>query len=111
MREFVLDIQSGEACAPGDEIPQIDDPRFGLAARSRSRTVRRTWLDTFDWRLFRAGLTLELAADRGAAELVLTGRDGELVAIEQAGRGRRGDSGDDDGQAGWRISWPCRACS
>ena len=37
----------------------------------------RTWLDTFDWRLFRAGLTLELSTGRGTAQLVLTGRDGE----------------------------------
>ena len=29
---------------------------------------RRTWFDTFDWRLYRAGLTLEYAAaHRGAA--------------------------------------------
>ena len=48
-------------------------------------TVRRAWLDTFDWRLYRAGLTLEQVTARGTAELVLTGRDGALIA----GRGRR----------------------
>ena len=57
-------------------------PGSGSSAAVRSRRLRRTWLDTFDWRLFRAGLTLELSAGRGAAELVLTGRDGELVAVE-----------------------------
>jgi len=82
LREFVL---VGEAQEPGNNLPQIDDPRFGIATARKSRTVRRTWLDTFDWRLFRAGLTLELIAGRGTAELVLTGRDGELVASEPGG--------------------------
>ena len=82
LREFVLVGESQEA---GNNLPQIDDPRFGIAAAHKSRTVRRTWLDTFDWRLFRAGLTLELLAGRGTAELVLTGRDGELVATEPTG--------------------------
>ena len=84
LREFVL---VGEPQEPGNNLPQIDDPRFGIATTSKSRTVRRTWLDTFDWRLFRAGLTLELLAGRGTAELVLTGRDGELVATEPTGTG------------------------
>jgi CHAD domain-containing protein len=82
LREFVL---VGDAQEPGNSLPQIDDPRFGIATAHKSRTVTRTWLDTFDWRLFRAGLTLELLADRGTAELVLTGRDGELVATEPTG--------------------------
>jgi CHAD domain-containing protein len=84
LREFVL---VGEPQEPGNNLPQIDDPRFGIATTSKSRTVRRTWLDTFDWRLFRAGLTLELLTGRGTAELVLTGRDGELVATEPIGTG------------------------
>lgn len=82
LREFVL---VGAAQEPGNSLPQIDDPRFGIATAHKSRTVRRTWLDTFDWRLFRAGLTLELLTSRGTAELVLTGRDGELVATEPTG--------------------------
>jgi CHAD domain-containing protein len=75
--QFVL---TGEANQSGRDLPQLDDPRVRLASGSKSRTVRRTWLDTFDWRLFRAGLTLEQVADRGSTELVLTGRGGELVA-------------------------------
>jgi CHAD domain-containing protein len=47
------------------------------------RACRRTWLDTFDWRLHRAGLTLEQAARGGQIDLVLTGRDGGVVAAEQ----------------------------
>ena len=95
LREFVL---VGEAQEPGTTLPRIDDPRFGIARPHKSRTVRRTWLDTFDWRLFRAGLTLELLAGRGTAELVLTGRDGELVATEPA----------DTGNSSAPIRWPSR---
>ena len=29
--------------------------RFSVVPASRARTLRRTWLDTFDWRLHRAG--------------------------------------------------------
>jgi CHAD domain-containing protein len=99
LREFVL---VGKAGAPGHELPQVGDPRFGITANGRSRTIRRTWLDTFDWRLFRAGLILELLAGRGASELVLTGRDGELVATEPIG-GRRHRN---DEETVKRIRWP-----
>jgi CHAD domain-containing protein len=34
---------------------------------------RRTWLDTFDWRLHRAGLTLEYAGRSRGGELLLSG--------------------------------------
>jgi len=34
---------------------------------------RRTWLDTFDWRLYRAGLTLEYAGRPRGGELLLSG--------------------------------------
>ena len=90
-REFVLD-ESG--------LPESDDDLIALGARLRWRSngravaVRRAWLDTFDWRLYRAGLTLELAAGRGTAQLTLTGRDGAVVAAQQAGTG------------GARPKWP-----
>ncbi|HEY1618450.1 MAG TPA: CHAD domain-containing protein [Streptosporangiaceae bacterium] len=57
---------------PGSEL------RFGPAGRPV--TMRRTWLDTFDWRLYRAGLTLEQVTGAGVSELRLTGRDGTLLA-------------------------------
>ena len=91
VREFVL-VQTDDARTPGGSFPQLADPRFSLASGGPSRRLRRTWLDTFDWRLFRAGLSLELRAGRGAAELVLTGRDGELVAVEPVTE---------------PVSWPC----
>ena len=86
VREFVL---LDGARALGDDLPLADAAPFTIAGAGRSRTVRRTWLDTFDWRLYRAGLTLELLAGRGVTELVLTGRDGELAAADPAPGGLR----------------------
>ncbi len=66
-----------------------DDPLVGvLAALGQAFTVteergapgsgarQRTWLDTFDWRLYNAGLILEHEQTRRAARLILTGQDG-----------------------------------
>jgi CHAD domain-containing protein len=66
-----------------DDITEPPGSEFTLVAGARLPALRRTWLDTFDWRLFRAGLTLEQVTGRGTAELRLTGRDGALTAIEQ----------------------------
>jgi CHAD domain-containing protein len=44
-----------------------------------TRRARRIWLDTFDWRLYRAGLTLQQVTDRNATELVLTTQDGTQI--------------------------------
>jgi len=99
LREFVL---ADDAAAPGDDVLQVGDPRFEIADGGRTRTLRRTWLDTFDWRLFRAGLTLELRSGAGVGELVLTGRDGDLLARVPAATAKR-----PAGQNGERIRWPC----
>lgn len=48
------------------------------------RTVRRTWLDTFDWRLFRAGLTLEHTGHAEGGELLLATIAGRQVASSPA---------------------------
>ena len=90
VREFVVRDEgpAGGQHPAGDGVPQICDPRFSIADGGRPRTLRRTWLDTFEWRLFRAGLNLECTAGRGTSELTLTGRDGERVATEVAGRTR-----------------------
>ncbi len=85
-RGFVL----GDAGTSADELLARAAADAGMAAggglqlerAGAASTCRRTWLDTFDWRLYRAGLTLEQSAARGAAELVLTGRDGEVLAVE-----------------------------
>ncbi len=65
------------AVAPGAGLRWADGDGDG------ARSCRRTWLDTFDWRLYRAGLTLEQVTGDGAAGLTLTGRDGEELAAEQ----------------------------
>jgi CHAD domain-containing protein len=42
----------------------------------RPAACRRTWLDTFDWRLHRAGLILEYAGRPRGGELLLSGASG-----------------------------------
>jgi CHAD domain-containing protein len=80
-----------DLAADGAVQPSEDDmlaalaPRFALGAAGRSRTLRRTWLDTFDWRLHRAGLTLEYVSGPRPAELVLASAAGDL-ARQPAGR-------------------------
>jgi CHAD domain-containing protein len=53
--------------------PEFDvaPERPGISALGRGR--RTTWLDTFDWRLHKAGLTLEYLPARGGSELRLSG--------------------------------------
>ncbi|MEP7026334.1 MAG: hypothetical protein ABJB47_21530, partial [Actinomycetota bacterium] len=102
LREFVLDGAgtpgSGDGLAPPGPVPLGPVPlgsvphgsvplgsRFSWQADGRAATVRRTWLDTFDWRLYRAALTLEFSSGRGGGEFRLTGRDGGLLASQPAG--------------------------
>ena len=56
----------GERPAPA-AVRDALAPRFTVVPATRARTLRRTWLDTYDWRLYRAGLTLECVAGRGPA--------------------------------------------
>jgi CHAD domain-containing protein len=75
-QDFVL----GDGLEPApEELQAALEPRFSVVRAGRSRTVRRTWLDTFDWRLHRAGLTLELVTGRGHGQLVLTAAGGERL--------------------------------
>src|SRR5215813_11292443 len=60
-------------------------PRFSVVPARGTRRQRRTWLDTFDWRLHRAGLTLECVTGRGPAELVLSGMAGERITAAANG--------------------------
>lgn len=55
-------------------------PRFSAAPAGRSRTLRLTWLDTFDWRLHQAGLTLVHAVGSRVSDYTLTGDDGEQIS-------------------------------
>jgi CHAD domain-containing protein len=61
------------------------------AAAGFGGTRRTTWLDTFDWRLHKAGLTLRCVPGRGGSELRLSGADAgqdatQLVTGWQASR-------------------------
>src|SRR5215472_105635 len=56
---------------PPEVVREALAPRFSVVPARRTRRQRRTWLDTFDWRLHRAGLTLECVTGRRPAELVL----------------------------------------
>jgi len=49
-------------------------------AAAGSGARRRTWLDTFDWRLFGAGLVLEHEQTRRGGRLVLASADGSPLA-------------------------------
>ena len=79
LRDFVLEASSGDESAE-DLLPAA------LAALSQAftvtreagapRTRRRTWLDTFDWRLYRAGLMLEFDQARRGGRLLLSKADG-----------------------------------
>jgi len=79
LRDLVLEAPSGNE-PPEDLLPAA------LAALSQAFTVtpeasaprnrRRTWLDTFDWRLYRAGLMLEFDQARPGGRLLLSSADG-----------------------------------
>jgi CHAD domain-containing protein len=102
LRQFVL---NGEDSPLPDQVLKLPGSAFAVSDASRSVTLRRLWLDTFDWRLYRSGLTLEQVSRSGSpAELVLTGRDGQVIATDHpvpppAG-GRKGGTGRS------RPAWP-----
>ena len=78
-RDFILEAPTGNESTE-DLLPAA------LAALSQAFTVtveagapgarRRTWLDTFDWRLYRAGLMLEFEQARRGGRLLLSRADG-----------------------------------
>jgi len=97
LREFVLDDSQG---AGDDPLPlPLPGSRFSWADGDRARALRRTWLDTFDWRLYRSGLTLEQVSSRGLSQITLTGRDGEVIAAQAVSPRRSGD-------ATGLVKWP-----
>jgi CHAD domain-containing protein len=76
-RAFVLDNARGE-----DAIREVLGQAYSVAeehAATGSGARRRTWLDTFDWRLHGAGLVLEHEQTRRGGRLILTGADGALI--------------------------------
>ena len=83
LRQFVVDRDGAE---PG-EFLSLPGSAFAISEAARSVSLRRLWLDTFDWRLYRSGLTLEQISRRGATDLVLTGRDGTILTADHGGSG------------------------
>jgi CHAD domain-containing protein len=67
------------AIAAAEERGNAAAERGAGAAGADRRT---TWLDTFDWRLDKAGLTLEYVARRAGSELRLTGRTADQDATQ-----------------------------
>jgi CHAD domain-containing protein len=86
-REFVLDGDGWTEPGQGLSAPGT---AFAWAPAGRPRRLRRVWLDTFDWRLYRSGLTLEQVSTSAGTQLTLTGRDGTVLASEQPGGRQHG---------------------
>jgi CHAD domain-containing protein len=75
--ELVLD--GSERPDPADALTALAQ-QFSWVPAGRPHTVRRIWLDTFDWRLHRAGLTLEQSSRAGRSEITLAGPADERIA-------------------------------
>ena len=97
LRGFVMDPEASAGDdAARDLLPAALtalEPGFTLVAEHGapgSGARRRTWLDTFDWRLYRAGLVLELEHGRRGGRLLLTKADGTPQAEQPVPAGRGG---------------------
>jgi CHAD domain-containing protein len=86
LRGFELDAQNEEI--QGNRILDVLGHAFGVVAEPTapgSGPRQHTWLDTFDWRLNRAGLVLEYERRTRGGRLLLT-KDDILVAEQPAER-------------------------
>lgn len=72
-------VLGGERRDPEEALAALAE-QYAWAPAGRAYTVRRIWLDTFDWRLHRAGLTLEQSNRAGRGEIALAGPDGDRIA-------------------------------
>jgi len=77
-------VAQGEVPSPFAAVVSALRSRFTIE-EGAPRTVRRTWLDTFDWRVHRAGLTLEHLTDAGRTELLLSSPSGLRISGESGG--------------------------
>jgi CHAD domain-containing protein len=73
-KQFVLQPPAG------DDVLAVLAQAFTVTAQPGGETRRRTWFDTFDWRLNRAGLVLEYTPERRGGHLLLTRDDGTPLA-------------------------------
>jgi CHAD domain-containing protein len=88
LREFVADTAEGEDFSLAAVRSELSTeftvrPEPGAAG---SGMHRRTWLDTFDWRLYKAGLTLRFEQARRGGLLVLSKADGTPQAEQPVTR-------------------------
>jgi len=97
------DAVDGVLAALGTEFAVV--PERGAAPRG---TRRRTWFDTFDWRLYRAGLILEYVAAARGGELRLS----SASPAAPAALGVQATPPADVAQPapGWRASRPHQLC-
>jgi CHAD domain-containing protein len=92
--EFDVVPERGTPSVPGGSVP-------GGSVPGGSR--RTTWLDTFDWRLYKASLTLEYVPGRGGGELRLS----DTGTSPGTGAGGAGTAEDvTQLVAGWQASRP-----
>ena len=78
-RDFVIDTPAADAPAQDPLAAALAtlSPSFTVMPEpAAARTRRRTWLDTFDWRLYRAGLMLQFEQARRGGRLLLSKADG-----------------------------------
>jgi CHAD domain-containing protein len=74
------DIVAAVLTALGAEFDVISESSAQGTMSAAVAARRATWLDTFDWRLHKAGLTLEYVPGRGGSELKLAGSNGQEAA-------------------------------
>ena len=78
LREFVADTPADEDSTLA-AVHSVLSQAFTVTEQpgaAGSGTHRRTWLDTFDWRLYKAGLTLQFEQARRGGRLLLSKADG-----------------------------------
>ena len=88
LREFVVDTPVEEDSVLAAALGALSQT-FTVVAEpgaAGSGTHRRTWLDTFDWRLYKAGLTLRFEQARRGGRLLLSKADGTPQAEQQVTR-------------------------
>jgi CHAD domain-containing protein len=76
LRDLVLEVPTGEDPAGVGPALVALSQAFAVTPEAAPGARRRTWLDTFDWRLYRAGLMLEFEQARLGGRLLLSRADG-----------------------------------
>ena len=80
-----VDGRSREFVCTETGAQQLDQLRselaesFTVSLGARPARATRTWLDTFDWRLYKAGLTLQQVNAHSDSQLILNGPDAEQL--------------------------------